>query len=54
MIEVKQGPYAGEQDKTRFKGIGRSDVKLAPEMLRSREKAGLTEGRKNEKRGAYQ
>lgn len=37
MIEVKQGPYAGEQDKTRFKGIGRSDVKLAPEMLRSRE-----------------
>ena len=21
IIEVKQGPYAGEQDKTRFKGI---------------------------------
>ena len=28
MIEVKQGPYVGEQDKTRFVGIDRSQVKL--------------------------
>jgi mannose-6-phosphate isomerase-like protein (cupin superfamily) len=28
MIEVKQGPYVGEQDKTRFVGIGSSQVKL--------------------------
>ena len=26
MIEVKQGPYAGEQDKTRFPGIDASEV----------------------------
>lgn len=26
MIEVKQGPYVGEGDKTRFKGIGRDRV----------------------------
>jgi mannose-6-phosphate isomerase-like protein (cupin superfamily) len=32
MIEVKQGPYAGEQDKTRFKGINRAQVRLSPEM----------------------
>jgi mannose-6-phosphate isomerase-like protein (cupin superfamily) len=28
MIEVKQGPYAGEQDKTRFLGIDGSQAKL--------------------------
>jgi mannose-6-phosphate isomerase-like protein (cupin superfamily) len=28
MIEVKQGPYVGERDKTRFVGIERSQVKL--------------------------
>ena len=28
MIEVKQGPYAGEQDKTRFKGIDATEVIL--------------------------
>jgi mannose-6-phosphate isomerase-like protein (cupin superfamily) len=28
MIEVKQGPYVGEQDKTRFIGIDRSQAKL--------------------------
>jgi len=28
MIEVKQGPYVGEQDKTRFVGIAGSQVKL--------------------------
>ncbi|HEY8031738.1 MAG TPA: hypothetical protein VIF02_05000 [Methylocella sp.] len=28
MIEVKQGPYVGEQDKTRFKGIAAGEVKL--------------------------
>jgi mannose-6-phosphate isomerase-like protein (cupin superfamily) len=28
MIEVKQGPYVGEQDKTRFVGIERNQVKL--------------------------
>jgi hypothetical protein len=37
MIEVKQGPYAGEQDKTRFKGISRADVKVATEVPHSRE-----------------
>lgn len=26
MIEVKQGPYSGEQDKRRFTGIGEDDV----------------------------
>jgi len=26
MVEVKQGPYAGEQDKTRFTGITREQV----------------------------
>ena len=29
MIEVKQGPYAGEQDKTRFEGINGSQVRLS-------------------------
>ena len=29
MFEVKQGPYVGEQDKTRFVGIDRSRVKLS-------------------------
>lgn len=28
MIEVKQGPYAGEMDKTRFTGITRDQVRL--------------------------
>ncbi len=28
MIEVKQGPYVGEQDKTRFVGIASEQVKL--------------------------
>jgi hypothetical protein len=28
MIEVKQGPYVGEQDKTRFPGIDQREVKL--------------------------
>jgi len=28
MIEVKQGPYAGEQDKTRFEAIEASRIKL--------------------------
>jgi mannose-6-phosphate isomerase-like protein (cupin superfamily) len=27
MIEVKQGPYAGEHDKIRFAGIGRAEVR---------------------------
>lgn len=29
MIEVKQGPYAGDQDKTRFTGITSEQVRLA-------------------------
>lgn len=29
MIEVKQGPYAGDADKTRFKGVADSDVRLS-------------------------
>lgn len=28
IIEVKQGPYAGDQDKTRFEPIGSGDVKM--------------------------
>ena len=28
MFEVKQGPYAGESDKTRFTGISEHDVRL--------------------------
>lgn len=28
MIEVKQGPYVGEQDKTRFTGISSEQVKI--------------------------
>ncbi|MEI2582823.1 hypothetical protein [Scytonema sp. PRP1] len=28
MIEVKQGPYVGEQDKTRFIGISREQAKI--------------------------
>ncbi len=28
MIEVKQGPYAGEQDKTRFKSIGDDKINI--------------------------
>ena len=32
MIEVKQGPYAGEQDKTRFEGIHCARVRRTPEM----------------------
>lgn len=30
MIEVKQGPYAGDQDKTRFTGITASQARLTP------------------------
>jgi mannose-6-phosphate isomerase-like protein (cupin superfamily) len=30
MIEVKQGPYAGDQDKTRFAGITREQIRLNP------------------------
>ena len=30
MYEVKQGPYAGEQDKTRFAGISPGQVRLKP------------------------
>jgi len=30
MIEVKQGPYAGEQDKQRFTGITAEQVKILP------------------------
>lgn len=29
MLEVKQGPYAGDQDKTRFRGIVAQEVKLS-------------------------
>lgn len=28
MIEVKQGPHAGEKDKTRFMGVGPSQVQI--------------------------
>jgi hypothetical protein len=29
MIEVKQGPYVGDQDKTRFVGVARERVRIA-------------------------
>lgn len=29
MIEVKQGPYAGDADKTRFTGISANDARIA-------------------------
>jgi hypothetical protein len=29
-VEVKQGPYCGEQDKTRFEGIQSHQVEWAP------------------------
>lgn len=28
IIEVKQGPYAGDEDKTRFESVGKSQLKL--------------------------
>ena len=28
MIEVKQGPYAGDGDKTRFTGINKEEIKV--------------------------
>jgi len=31
MIEVKQGPYAGEADKTRFTGVSAADVVIVNE-----------------------
>ena len=31
MIEVKQGPYAGDQDKTHFEPIGAEDIRLERE-----------------------
>lgn len=30
IIEVKQGPYAGEEDKTRFHGIGATTANIKP------------------------
>lgn len=30
MIEVKQGPYAGEEDKTRFTGIDKDKARIIP------------------------
>jgi len=30
MIEVKQGPYVGDADKTRFAGVGSAEVKVVP------------------------
>lgn len=29
MIEVKQGPYMGDQDKTRFSSVSRDEIKLS-------------------------
>ena len=28
MIEVKQGPYTGEQDKKRFEGVGETQIRM--------------------------
>lgn len=30
IIEVKQGPYAGDDDKTRFEGIAKDQAKMKP------------------------
>jgi mannose-6-phosphate isomerase-like protein (cupin superfamily) len=30
IIEVKQGPYVGEQDKTRFTAVAPADLRLRP------------------------
>jgi hypothetical protein len=30
MVEVKQGPYIGDADKTRIKGVTASEVRLCP------------------------
>jgi hypothetical protein len=30
MIEVKQGPYAGEMDKTRFEPVDKSQLRIEP------------------------
>jgi hypothetical protein len=30
MIEVKQGPYAGDMDKTRFEGISADQAVIKP------------------------
>ena len=38
MIEVKQGPYVGEADKTRFVGIAASEVRSAPQPCASASK----------------
>jgi len=31
MIEIKQGPYAGEEDKVRFQAVSANDVRLSKE-----------------------
>jgi hypothetical protein len=31
IIEVKQGPYAGDQDKTRFEPIAREEIRIEGE-----------------------
>lgn len=33
MIEVKQGPYAGEQDKTRFDGVDKAEIIMREECF---------------------
>ena len=30
IVEVKQGPYAGDEDKTRFEGIATAEVEVKP------------------------
>ncbi len=35
MIEVKQGPYVGEQDKTRFEGISAAQAKIETRLPQS-------------------
>src|ERR1700721_3002941 len=35
MVEVKQGPYVGEADKTRFAGIAATEVRSAPQPCAS-------------------
>jgi len=32
MIEIKQGPYVGDQDKTRFVGVDRTDIRITGEV----------------------
>ena len=33
MVEIKQGPYAGEEDKTKFESVNNVNIKLSGESI---------------------